>query len=272
MKPKMLEIEVYSKALQRRKKVNVLLPEERGSYKERCPVLFLLHGYGGNRHTWLKNTSLIEYIESRSLIVVLPESGRRWFINDIEGYRYEDYLVDELVPFIDTQFLSIADRQGRAIGGFSMGGAAAVFQGFRHPDLFSVVFSQSGAFEAPFRTEDPYAAFRGDPKLLMPTVEAHEQVWGIPGSFVRQDYNPHRMVQECRGELELALYLDVGTEDYPRMVQMNRNFHQVLLNQGIKHDYFEGRGGHDWSYADSALLRSLNFLADKLNVVGLPVM
>lgn len=267
IKPKVLEIEFYSRVLQRKKKASVLLPEGNSIDQKSHPVLFLLHGYGGNRHTWLKNTSLLNCIKFNNydLIVVLPESGRRWFINDIEGFQYENYLIDELVPYINMNFSTILERDGRAIGGFSMGGAASIFQLFRHPEIFSVAFSQSGAFEAPLRAGDPYTAFRENPNLLMPTVAAHEQVWGVPGSMVRQKYDPYIMVKKWKEKFDISLYLDLGTEDYQRMLQMNRNFHQALLEKGIKHKYFEGTGGHDWNYVDKALGRTLHFVVHSFN-------
>src|SRR5262245_43725435 len=206
-----------SPALNRIKRVNVVLPRGYGTGDRRYPVLYLLHGYGGNRDTWLYNTGLLGSVRAYSMIVVLPESGRRWFINDYEGNRYEDYLVGELLPLVDETFRTVPDRAGRAIGGFSMGGAAAVFQALRHPDRFGAAASLSGAFEAPLREGDPYAGHRADPGLLMPTVDSHERVWGAPGSPTRRGYDPYRLLD--RSTTTAALFLAVGTDDYDRMVQ-----------------------------------------------------
>ncbi|MFD1048251.1 alpha/beta hydrolase-fold protein, partial [Kibdelosporangium lantanae] len=91
----------FSPALDRSKRVNIMLPPGYTEGTRSYPVLFLLHGYGGNRDTWLRNTSTLAEID---LIVVCPESGRRWFINDHAGHRYEDYLVRELVDRVDAHY------------------------------------------------------------------------------------------------------------------------------------------------------------------------
>jgi len=200
----------FSPVLSRIKRINVILPPGYATNRHRYPVLFLLHGYGGNRDTWLRNTGLLRCMRTLNMIVVLPESGRRWYINDHEGHRYEDYLVQELVPLVARSFRTMEDRGGRAIAGFSMGGAAAVFQALRHPDQFSVAASLSGAFEAPLREGDPYAIHRDNPALLMPTIESHERVWGGPGSPTRRGYHPHRLVDQHDPRMPVALYLDVA--------------------------------------------------------------
>jgi S-formylglutathione hydrolase len=254
----------FSNTLKRDKRVNIVLPSQHDSQSRNFPVLYLLHGYGGNKATWIKNTSLLEIKQHVNLIIVLPESGRRWFINDAMGYRYEDYLLQELIPYIDTHYSTIPDRDHRAIGGFSMGGAAAVFQLLRYPEVFSIAFSHSGAYEAPLREGDPYSSFRDDSTLVMPSISDHERVWGPPGSSVRSEYDPYNLLRNWDNEHRIHLYLDVGKDDYKRMIMMNRNFHLALLKKGIHHDYFEIAGGHDWQYLNKAISRSMNFITDKL--------
>ncbi|WP_020667052.1 alpha/beta hydrolase [Amycolatopsis nigrescens] len=254
----------FSAALNRTKRVNILLPPDYATGRHRYPVLYLLHGYGGNRDTWLRNTALPQCVRWLDLIVVLPESGRRWFINDHEGHRYEDYLVHELVPLVDRNFRSTPDRAGRAVAGFSMGGAAAVFQALRHQTTFSAAAGLGGAFEAPLRMGDPYAAHRGDPGLLMPTVESHERVWGEPGSPTRQTYSPYRLLDRYDRSTPIAFYLGVGTEDYGRVLRMNRTMHGALRERGIVHEYHECPGGHDWDFVTRALPATLEFLSRHL--------
>ena len=259
--PQIVQEKFYSVALRREKRVNVVLPTKYGN--ENHSVLFLLHGFGGNRDSWIQNTDLLSLIRPYDLIVVLPESGRRWFINDIEGYRYEDYLVRELIAFVDSKFRTLPNRGERAIAGFSMGGAAAVFQAFRHPELFSVVASHAGAFEAPLRVGDPYENLRWNRDFLMPTVEMHERVWGPVGSPIRCEYDPSLILSKSDERFPFSLYLDVGKDDYERVLQMNRNFHNLLRQCGIDHEYHEVAGGHDWQYLDHAFRASLEFIVSR---------
>ncbi|HEU5471253.1 MAG TPA: alpha/beta hydrolase-fold protein [Actinophytocola sp.] len=252
-----------SRVLGRDKRFNVLLP---GGYTDSgpgLPVLYLLHGYGGGRDTWLTNTSLAELVGDHRLIVVLPESGRRWFINDHAGLRYEDYFVTELVATVDEEFNTVAGAWARGIGGFSMGGASALFLALRHHGLFGVVAAHAGGFEAPLRAGDPYAEHRSAPGFVMPTVDSHERVWGPPGSATRRSYDPYRLIREWTGPPP-ALYLDVGTGDYDRVVRMNRGVRTALRNRGWAVEYHERPGGHDWNFVASALPWSLDFVARHL--------
>lgn len=242
-----------SAAIGRDKSVTVVLPPGYSPSGGPFPVLYLLHGFGGNRNTWLQCKGLPDAVDAGRLILVLPESGRSWFINDARGRRYEDYLVGEVVSHIDTRFNTVATRHGRAIGGFSMGGAAALFQALSHGDLFSVVCSSGGAFEAPLREGDPYAAYRDDPALAMPTTRDHERVWGPVGSDVRRRYDPYRLIRNRDPEHPLAVHLDIGLDDYPRMISMNRRTRDALAAGSVPHEYRERPGGHDWEFVDAGL-------------------
>lgn len=247
------------------KRVSVLVPMTGMTRPDRFPALFLLHGFGGSRSTWLLRTRLVELLRGLDLIVVLPESGRRWFINDHRGLGYEDYLVRELVPFTEECF-PVCRRPGhRAIGGFSMGGAAALMQALRHPGLFDTVVSHAGAFEGPMRVGDPYSALRSQPDLLIPSTEAHERVWGPPGSAVRARYNVDTLIASGTDEhRRLSVYADVGLGDYERIITMNRTTARSLRAAGIRTEYHERPGTHDLEFLDRALPHSLRFAAERL--------
>lgn len=251
----------YSKALEREKKIKVILPPNYENERQKYPVLYLLHGYGGNRSSWLINTNILDLIAGYNLIVVIPESGRRWFVNDYEGYLYEDYLVNELVPYIDQHYDTFADGNFRAIAGFSMGGAAAVMQLFRHSEVFKVAASHSGAFGATNRIGDPYEKFRNDSTMIIPTTESHERVWGPPGSLIRKSYDVYAMVAKFSHDQKINIYFDVGVNDYERVIKMNRDFYEVLKNNNISCSYYERPGGHDWNYVKVALPYSLEFIS-----------
>lgn len=249
------------------KRLTVLLPPAGHAADMACPVLILLHGYGGNGRTWIAGTRLIEYLRGSNLIVVLPESGRRWFINDHAGFRYEDYLTHEVVPYIRGNFNVRTDRCGWGIGGFSMGGASALMQALRHPDLFSVVVSHAGAFDGPLRRGDPYLALRPNRDCLIPTAEVHERVWGPYGSATRKRYNPYAMIKARKAGLDLHVYADVGIADYGRIIRMNRHTATALRAAGIELEYHERQGAHDLDFLNNALPCSLDFVSRKL---GLP--
>ncbi|MEO3812923.1 alpha/beta hydrolase-fold protein [Sphaerisporangium sp. B11E5] len=254
----------WSDAIGRRKSVTVALPPGYSPDGPPFPVLYLLHPYGGDRRSWLRCQDLASHVAMGQIILVLPESGRYWLINDAGGRRYEDYLVDEVVRYVDRHFNTFAHRGGRAIAGFSMGGACALFQALRHGDLFSVAASNSGAFEAPLRVGDPYARYRDDTRLMMPTTRDHERVWGPPGSATRETYDPYRLLAARDRGLPLSVYLDVGLDDYDRVISMNRNMRDALSAHSVPHEYRERRGGHDWEFVAAGLGTLFGFVRDHL--------
>lgn len=256
--------ESHSSTLGCAKRVTVLVPASSAPAATEMLVLYLLHGFGGTRETWLRGTRLLEHLEGTGLMVVLPESGRRWFINDHRGFRYEDYLLGELLPFVESAYDCLAGPGLRAIGGFSMGGAAALMQALRHPGMFSVVASHAGAFEAPLREGDPYAHLRDARGFAIPSVAAHERVWGPTGSLVRRRYDLYSLVAGLPAGPRPAVYADVGTQDYPRIIEMNHRMVQALRRVGIATEFHERPGAHDISYIDRALPFSLAFVAERL--------
>lgn len=252
-----------SRALKLEKTVSVLVPPAASAQSPHA-VLVLLHGYGGNRNTWIDKTRLTRYLVGKNLLVVMPESGRRWFINDHSGFRYEDYLITELLPFIKDSYDVAKDRAGWAIGGFSMGGAAALMQALRYPRAFSAVLSHAGAFEAPLRRGDPYESLRQHGQCLMPTTEVHERVWGPYGSVTRRSYDPYQMIRNWPVGAALHVYADVGSDDHERIIRMNRNTAAALRAVGIQLTYAERDGAHDLMFLNCALRYSLEFAAERL--------
>ncbi len=259
-------VRFHSTALNRGKIARVILPKEYHKKGLYYPTLYLLHGWGGNRNSWIENINLEKHLKKYELIVVLPESGRKWFINDYEGIHYEDYLIKELIPYIDDHYNTIPSKEGRAIAGFSMGGAAALMQAFRHPDLFSVVASHCGAVSAPSRVGDPYADLRDLADMHMPSTKDHKMVWGPPDSSTCREYDLFKIIKKVETNNLPAIYIDIGLEDYVRVVKTNREFHSALNILGIEPDYHEWHGKHDWKFLKKNIKYSLDFITEHLSL------
>jgi S-formylglutathione hydrolase FrmB len=122
---------------------NVLLPSDYGSTPlRRYAVLYLLHGLNYNENTWLDVTDVEKFTAQfrgeRAAIVVMPDGGPQgWYTNWPDGtQQWETYHLTHLIPAIDARFRTVADREHRAVAGFSMGGYGALLYGARRPDLF----------------------------------------------------------------------------------------------------------------------------------------
>jgi enterochelin esterase family protein len=123
------------------------------------PVAYLLPGFTGrgtmmlNEHAWDENIQarmdrLISTQQIRPMVVVLPDCftkyGGSQYINSDGTGRYEDYLIHELVPYIDAHYATDARRERRGVAGKSSGGFGALTLGMRHPETFGAVACHSG--------------------------------------------------------------------------------------------------------------------------------
>jgi len=119
------------------------------------PVLYLLHGLGGNQKDWqqagnVEQTAdaLIESGTIDPLLIVMPAAGNSWYVNSraVGGPgEFETVIIDELLPHIEANHDVAPGRDNRTIAGLSMGGFGALRLAYAHPDLFSAVASMSGA-------------------------------------------------------------------------------------------------------------------------------
>jgi S-formylglutathione hydrolase len=97
----------------------------------------------------------------------------------------------------------------------------------------------------------------------MPSTEVHARVWGPAASPTRKTYNPYHLLASRRSDARLSVYADVGTGDYQRIIQMNRNVAAALRTADVDLEYHERPGGHDMSFLDDALGTSLTFLSER---------
>jgi S-formylglutathione hydrolase FrmB len=142
---------------------------ERG---RRYPVVYLLAGFTGSAQSFLNwkawSPSVPERLDALrekgaigDVIAVFPDAFTRYggsqYIDSSATGRYETMLVEELVPFIDERFRTLAACEHRGILGKSSGGYGALVLGMRHPDVFSAVACHSGDmyFEYCYRVDFP---------------------------------------------------------------------------------------------------------------------
>ena len=133
--------------------------------KERFPVLYLQHGWGENEYAWsnqghanLIMDNLIAEGKAKPFIIVMTygmtNDVRFGGIGQFTAKEFETVLVDELVPFIDANFQTIAKKEGRAMAGLSMGGIETKLITLRRPEVFSAYGLLSGGTYAPEDIKD----------------------------------------------------------------------------------------------------------------------
>ncbi|WP_405761844.1 alpha/beta fold hydrolase [Streptomyces sp. NBC_01420] len=132
-------------------KIRIFLPSGyRSAPDKRWPVAYFLHGGPGNPD----DAAAAPALHSDSMITVVPDGGRKgWYAdwlmqNTSEGAaNWETFHLKQVVPFIDANLRTRADREHRAVVGLSMGGFGALHYGEARPDLFGHVASLSGGID-----------------------------------------------------------------------------------------------------------------------------
>ena len=217
----------------------VILPDTYAAGKP-LPVIYLLHGYGQNHASWLKDVPITASLADRYQVILVCADGGigSWYWDSPVDpkFRYETHVIHELIPYIDAHYSTVGRREGRAITGLSMGGHGALYLGFRHQDIFGAAGSMSGGVDiCPFPEEWDIA------KRLGPEAEQPERwrEYSVLGQTQRLTKNG------------LAIIIDCGTGDF--FLDANRKLHKTLLYLRVPHDYIERPGGHLLPYWNNAI-------------------
>lgn len=198
----------------------------------RYPVLYLLHGFANDHHSWHRYGRANDILDNllaqgaiEPFVVVMPlgyggaringdgtgiaPDGAGQFGGD--AALYERDLLEDIIPMIDGRYRTIADRRHRAIVGFSMGGGQAGRFGLGHLETFSHVGIMSAGMPGGADTE-PMASLMAD------RARTNEQID--------------------------LLWIACGRDD--TAVKGARTLHQTLEGAGIEHTYLETEGAHHW--------------------------
>lgn len=225
-----------SPALGLERRMTVYTPAGYETSGKRYPVLYLLHGMGGDEEAWISLgrtaqilDNLIAQGKAKPMIVVMPngnasqeaapgESSRGMvpptmqLPKTMEG-SYEQAF-PEIVKFIDKNYRTIKSKSGRAIAGLSMGGFHSLHISKQYPDMFNYI----GLFSA----------------AIMPNKEVSSPIYENMGGKlkVQFDKNP-------------ALYwIAIGKTDF--LYKANEEYRKLLDEKGYKYTYYESDEGHIW--------------------------
>jgi S-formylglutathione hydrolase FrmB len=188
----------------------------------RYPVLYLYHGTSGRPSDWIAAGDALATTAGKNVILVLPEAGydgdgggffnNEWNAGKRGGSQWETFEYDQVVPWIDQNFPTLADRDHRAIAGLSQGGYGAMHGAALHPDEFTSVASFSGAPEI---YRDPVVRVGADAVIEAITVALdHLKPFTILGDPVTnaahwQGHDPGALVENLRG-MNINLWTATG--------------------------------------------------------------
>jgi endo-1,4-beta-xylanase len=203
----------------------------------RYPVIYNLHGAGGNEYRTVHNAEVLHAGVAAGhwppMIMVFPNGGRATMYQDSADGRFlaETTFIEELIPHIDASYRTIAARQGRAIEGFSMGGRGSTHLALKHPDLFCSLFNQAGnVYPASQMTGAEYAD-----KWPLTYLGADPEKLKANDPFVLLEKN----LAKIKGRLRIQVAC--GTQDDGHLPSV-RDFHQALVKHGVDHTYLEIEG------------------------------
>ena len=248
----------------------VYLPPDYATSTRRYPVVFLLHGYTDNESGWIQfgevNLAADRAIAEREIppmIIVMPDGGVSWYINDLAGkVRYEDMFVQELIPHIDAVYRTRADREFRGIAGLSMGGWGTLVHAFRHPELFAAC----AAFSAAVWPDEEILGMKQDTwdKVVGPVLGV-----GLAGrDRLTPGFRKVSPLDLARSLPEDSLkkvryYIDCGDDDF--LTKGNCALHLLLADRKIPHEFRVRDGGHTWSYWRTGIVDGLKFIGRSFN-------
>jgi enterochelin esterase-like enzyme len=260
--PWIVVTEIHSESLKKNQNVSIYLPPgyEKG---ETYPVLYLLHGKDGNEKSWFNGffgisaahidktaDHLIKEQKIKPMIIVSPMIDNSYGVNtstkstkvgDHNEGLYEDFIVKELIPYVDSHFSTIQNKSGRYIGGLSMGGFSALYLAFSHPDLFSKVGGHSAALRLDVNTGSGIG-------------------WLFANGRSRDDIDPLYLAEQA-GNDGISVYLDHGDMDHAWLVEGNKVLYSKLQSKNMKVQYVSKSGGHDYTYWSSQTAPYLMFYA-----------
>jgi S-formylglutathione hydrolase FrmB len=237
-------IAIYSKAMHRSIKCVVVTPDSYRDKQLHYPVVYILHGYSGNYSDYVKKIpAVVAMADVYQEILVFPDGNySSWYLDSPvdSTLRFETYVGREIPAWIDQHYRTKASRQYRAITGLSMGGHGALYLAIRHQETFGAAGSMSGGVDfRPFPNNWELGAKLGSYKDHAANWDQHVVVNQL--SRLKND--------------SLSLIIDCGVKDF--FIDVNRQLHQRLLEQGISHDYIERPGEHNWDYWSNSIMYQL---------------
>ncbi|WP_375546844.1 alpha/beta hydrolase [Streptomyces gossypii] len=236
--------------------VNVLLPEDYHSSGRTYPVLYLLHGGGLDQDFMTFDRGGIrDLVGGRPIIVVMPDGGHTgWYGNPVSSRvgprNWETFHMNQLLPWIDANFRTYAEYDGRAVSGFSMGGFGALKYTAKYYGHFASVSSHSG----PASLRRDLGAVVHWANVSAAAVDlAGGTIYGAPlwdEARVSAD-NPVERVESYRNK---RVFMVAGTSRSPvswfeqitegEVLAGQREFRGLLDGAGIRHEAHEAPGGH----------------------------
>jgi putative tributyrin esterase len=219
----------------------IILPEPgkiAGVSVARRKVLYLLHGLSDDGSAWQRYTSIETLAAAYGLVVVMPSAGRSFYTDQPNGQKYFTYLTEELPRYLSEVFNLSPKREDTFIAGNSMGGYGAIKAALLRPRMYSAAASFSGVLALAVL------------QLLPDTDPRKEEFALLFGRGLDQlagsEHDPAVWLERAAKDPSHlpSLFISVGLQEdiYP----LSGMFHSACEAAGVKSEYHEEDGIHDW--------------------------
>jgi enterochelin esterase-like enzyme len=233
-----------------------LPPDYNTATNRRYPAIYWLHGRGGSQTgaaTFASRLDAAIRAGRAPAAIVIGVNGRRTssWVDAMDGTSpVQSVIIRELIPHVDATYRTIAQREARAVEGFSMGGAGAAKLGFKHPDLFGVVGIVGGALH----DLDSYRQ-RGD---------AFQVIYGGNEEYYLAN-DAWSLLRKNADAIRGRTFVRVAVGDKDRLLDKNTAYHQLLEQLDIRHEFgvvpgathnpaqvYDGLGNKNWDFYSKA--------------------
>ena len=253
-----MEVSYFSKTLDMQSSMGVILPQKNNDYgvpikkgvSAPFPVLYFLHGRGGDHSVMRRFQKLELYAQIYGVVIVMPDAHQSFYTDQLHGSPYITFLAEEL-PGIVSEFFHVSTaRKDTYAAGISMGGYGALKLALSRPGIFSAGASLSGAVD------------------VAEICEAQEkngvtEAFDVMGEASKVRGSNNDLFALCEnfdfaGKTAPRLFMCCGTEDmlYWQNVRMRNHI------KGLPFDltYEEEPGTHNWAYWDMKIQSVLKWL------------
>jgi len=203
-------VEFRSHALGKMTHMNVLLPDT----DEPVPTVYMLHGNEGDHESWLRDSRMTCHARGHRLALVFPDGQRSRYVNSPACGQYEDFIVEDVIGYVERTFPVRTGRDCRAIAGYSMGGYGALMLALKHPDVFAAVSGHSGSYYNGLWREGGWMSVHPARETLGPLLQTPA-------------YDIRHLARAALASGQLpAIRLDCGVDDH--LIEINRKFHKFF--------------------------------------------
>jgi len=265
-----------SPTLHRPYQYNVYLPAGYAESDALYPVIYLLHGRGDDMDSWLNvRSALDQQIANGSIppiIAIMPDFPSLERANYYVDTQYESQgspnepvesaFLNDLIPHVESTYRAIPRREGRLIGGYSMGGFGAIRYATAHPQVFAGALVLSPAVYTPLPPLDSSAREFG--------AFGKGDEWFDEAIYTSLNY-PALLDSLAQSGLGLAMFIAVGDDEYHNPapqdalhdidMEAHLLYKRVVRLPNVSAEFRVYDGGHDWLVWERGFIEGIKYLS-----------